>query len=182
MLSRYIRNQLVYIAVLLHNTIYNILPFFIIKNFYLRIVGNKIGKQTYIHTPIRFMHHKKLNIGDNVHIGFNCNLDARCSITIGNNVTIGPYSKLLSIGHDFNDPYYSGKGSEIIIEKNVVFFYDCTILPGVKIAEGAVILTGSVVTKDVEAYSVVGGNPAKFIKKRKKEIKYKINQSYWFSC
>ena len=40
------------------------------------------------------------------------------------------------------------------------------ILPGVTIGEGAVVAAGAVVTKDVEPFTVVGGNPAKFIKKR----------------
>lgn len=40
------------------------------------------------------------------------------------------------------------------------------ILPGVTIGEGAVVAAGAVVTKDVEPWAVVGGNPAKFIKKR----------------
>lgn len=44
--------------------------------------------------------------------------------------------------------------------------YNATIMPGVKIGDGAIIAAKSVVTKDVEAYTVVGGNPAKFIKRR----------------
>lgn len=182
MSNDYLRNQIVYIVIFLHNIIYNLLPFFFIKNIYLKLIGNKIGKQTYIHIPIRFMYHKNLEIGDNVHVGYSCNLDARCGIKIGNNVTIGPYTKLLSIGHDIDDPQYIGKGKTIEIGDNVVFFYNCIVMPGVKIAEGAVILTGAVVTKDVEPYSVVGGNPAKHLRYRSKDLQYKINQSYWFSC
>ena len=43
---------------------------------------------------------------------------------------------------------------------------ECVVMPGVKIGDGAIVAAYSVVTKDVEAYSVVGGNPARFIKNR----------------
>ena len=43
-------------------------------------------------------------------------------------------------------------------------------MSGVKISKGAIIAAGSIVTKDVAAYSIVGGNPAKFIKKRFAEV------------
>ena len=48
-------------------------------------------------------------------------------------------------------------------------WFKCTILPGVTIGDFAVVAAGTVVTKDVEAYTVVGGVPAKLIKKVEKE-------------
>lgn len=54
-------------------------------------------------------------------------------------------------------------------------------MPGVTIHEGAIVLAGSVVTKDVDAYTIVGGNPAKYIKDRQRDIKYKQNYNYWFA-
>jgi acetyltransferase-like isoleucine patch superfamily enzyme len=54
-------------------------------------------------------------------------------------------------------------------------------MPGVTIHEGAIVLSGSVVTKDVPAFSIVGGNPAKVIKERNREINYKNNYPYWFA-
>ena len=55
---------------------------------------------------------------------------------------------------------------DTVVGSDVWFGRNCVILPGVKIGDGAVIAAQSVVTKDVEPYSVVGGNPARFIKKR----------------
>ena len=60
---------------------------------------------------------------------------------------------------------YEAKG-DTVIDDGVWIGMRAVILPGVKIGEGAVIGTGAVVTKDVEPYSVVAGNPAKEIKKR----------------
>ncbi|RGW11920.1 acyltransferase, partial [Ruminococcus sp. AF13-37] len=50
------------------------------------------------------------------------------------------------------------------------------ILPGVTIGEGAVVAAGAVVTKDVEPYTVVGGNPAKYLKDRSHDFNYTIIQ------
>jgi len=59
----------------------------------------------------------------------------------------------------------------IIVEDDVWIGLNCLILSGVKINQGAVIAAGSVVVKDVPAYSIVGGNPAKIIKYRfEKEV------------
>jgi virginiamycin A acetyltransferase len=59
----------------------------------------------------------------------------------------------------------SHKG-DIIVGNDVWIGFDATIMPGVKIGDGAIIGAKSVVTNDVEAYTVVGGNPAKVIRKR----------------
>ena len=55
---------------------------------------------------------------------------------------------------------------DIVIGNDVWFGRECVIMPGVTIGDGAIVAAYSVVTKDVEPYSVVGGNPAHFIKKR----------------
>lgn len=61
--------------------------------------------------------------------------------------------------------YIINKG-DTVVGHDVWFGYDCTITPGITIGNGAVIATGSIVTKDVEPYTIVGGNPAKVIRKR----------------
>ena len=60
---------------------------------------------------------------------------------------------------------YPTKG-DTIIGNDTWIGHKVTIMPGVKVGDGAIIATRSVVTKDVEPYAVVGGNPAKEIKKR----------------
>ena len=98
---------------------------------------------------------------------------------IGDYVCIGGESVILMGGNNthrtdwFSDyPFmdkivesYEAKG-DTVIGDGVWIGMRAVILPGVKIGEGAVIGTGAVVTKDVEPYSVVAGNPAKEIKKR----------------
>jgi virginiamycin A acetyltransferase len=60
---------------------------------------------------------------------------------------------------------YPSKGN-IMVGNDVWIGYNATIMAGVTIGDGAIIGTNSVVTKDVEPYAIVGGNPAKLIKKR----------------
>ena len=55
---------------------------------------------------------------------------------------------------------------DTVIQKDVWIGYNSLIMPGIKIGNGSIIASNSVVVKDVEPYSIVGGNPAKLIRKR----------------
>lgn len=79
---------------------------------------------------------------------------------------IGPHVSLLTVNHDF-DNLWSLSGKPIILKKNAWIAAKATILPGVTVGEGAVVAAAAVVTKDVEPYTIVGGNPAKLIKRIK---------------
>lgn len=70
---------------------------------------------------------------------------------------------------------------DTVIENDVWIGYKTTIMPGVNIGNGAIIAAHSVVTKDVEPYSIVGGNPAKLIRKRftDEQIKKLLNIAWW---
>jgi virginiamycin A acetyltransferase len=70
----------------------------------------------------------------------------------------------ISEGVDIADKYPT-KG-DTIIGNDVWIGYNATIMPGVKIGNGAIIASKAVVTKDVPAYAIVGGNPAQLIRKR----------------
>ncbi|WP_338356238.1 CatB-related O-acetyltransferase [Yeosuana marina] len=67
--------------------------------------------------------------------------------------------------HAMDGKSYPGKGNTIL-GNDVWIGHNATIMPGVTIGDGAIIATNATVTKDVEPYSIVGGNPAKLIKKR----------------
>ena len=67
--------------------------------------------------------------------------------------------------------YQKREGRDIVVGNDVWIGYRATILEGVSIGDGAIIAAGSVVTKDVPAYGIVGGNPAKLIKYRFSEEK-----------
>ncbi len=73
---------------------------------------------------------------------------------------------MLSGSHQLESQYFDLITKPITIKDNVWIATDAIILPGVTIGEGAVVAAGAVVSKDVEPWTVVGGNPARFIKKR----------------
>ncbi len=76
---------------------------------------------------------------------------------------------------------YPQKG-DINIGNDVWIGYNATIMAGVNIGDGAIIATNSTVTKDVEPYTIVGGNPAKEIKKRfSEEVITKLLELKWWN-
>jgi acetyltransferase-like isoleucine patch superfamily enzyme len=110
-------------------------------------------------------------IGNNVYIGKNCSLYGYDNITIGENTLIARDTIMLTRSHIFSDSKvpireqgYSS--SPIIIGSDVWIGARVTILPGVNIGDGSVVAAGSIVNKDVPAYTVVAGSPAKIIKLR----------------
>jgi maltose O-acetyltransferase len=163
------------------NLFYNFIPGTYLSNLYLRILGIKIGKGSKVHRGVKLFHIGNLKIGKNSVVNFGCYLDNRRGIYIGDNVGIAHNTKIYTLGHDLNDPQFKAAGKPVIIEDNAFIFSNSLIMPGVRIGEGAVILSGSVVTRDVEPYTVAGGNPAKKVKDRIKEINYKSKYQYWFA-
>ena len=99
-----------------------------------------------------------MSLGKDTVINFGCYLDNRRGIYVGNNVGVAHNTKIYTLCHDLNDSSFSTKGAPVNIEDNVFVFSNAMIMPGVTIGEGAI---GSVVTKDVEPWTIVGGNPAK---------------------
>lgn len=110
-----------------------------------------------------------IHVGDNFYAGYNCTMLDYAEIRIGNNCLIGPNVGIYTTGHDIQakDRYKSGYARPITIGDDVWIGGHSCILPGVSIGDGAVIAAGSVVTKDVRPYTVVGGNPAKLLKNQK---------------
>lgn len=117
--------------------------------------------------------HPEINIGENCCFGAWNHITAINRIQIGNNLLTGKWMTITDNSHgetDFNTLKTSpimrlvtSKGP-VTIGNDVWIGDKATILPGVTIGDGAVIAANAVVTKDVPAYCVVGGNPAKIIK------------------
>ena len=169
-----------FILVALMNISYTLIPN-PFRKYYLRLFGIRINKGSTIHRYCRFFHLGGLTIGQNSTINFGCYLDNRRGISIGDNVGIAHNTKIYTLGHDINDSHFNTRGAKVQIEDNVFIFSNSLIMPGVTIGEGAVVLSGSVVTKDVEPWSIVGGNPATKIKNRNKNIAYNQSYKYWFA-
>lgn len=108
-----------------------------------------------------------LTIGENFKMEKGCMIDASFPwlITIGSNVTLAPYSYILS--HDGSSKSFIGysKVGKVVIGNNVFIGSKSIILPGITIGNNVIIAAGSIVTKDIESDTIVAGNPAKVIGK-----------------
>ena len=107
-----------------------------------------------------------VELGSYVAIDDEVNLYSAAKITIGTKVAISREAFICTASHDITKPNRPLITAPITICDGVWIGARAIILPGVTIGEGAVVAAGAVVTKDVEPWTVVGGNPAKFIKKR----------------
>ena len=172
--------QIKFFVVAFLNVRYNFVPN-PLRKFYLRLYGIKLGGASSIHRNCRFFHIGKLEVGKDSTINFGCYLDNRRGIKIGDNVGIAHNTKIYTLGHNIDSPYFETKGAPVVIENDVFVFANVLIMPGVTIHRGAIVLPGSVVTKDVEEFAVVGGNPAKYIRERNKDIEYRQSYNYWLT-
>lgn len=87
-------------------------------------------------------------------------------IVLGDNATVSQGVKLCTASHDITSKIMELTTDPIVIGANAWIAGWAIVLPGVTIGEGAVVAAGAVVTKDVAPWTVVGGNPAKVIKRR----------------
>ena len=113
-----------------------------------------------------------LKIGNNVGINHYCFIGVRGDVVIGDNVIFGPRVNVFSENHNFDNLDVPIKNQGVtklktVIGSDVWIGANVSIMAGVNIGDGCVIAAGAVVTKDVPAYSIVGGVPAKVIKNRK---------------
>ena len=101
-----------------------------------------------------------------------CRLDTRGGIKIGSNVGISQQVIILTADHDMNFSDFAGRSREVVIEDYAFIGTRAMVLPGITIGRGAIIAAGAIVTKDVPAYAVVAGVPAKVVKERRKDLDY----------
>lgn len=120
-------------------------------------------ESSHITPPIQIDMGANVKIGKHVFVNHGLTIMARGSIEIEDDVMIGPGVSLLTANHDLYD-HQVLLCAKVTIKKNVWIGAKAMILPGVTIGENAVVAGGSVVTKDVAANTVVGGNPARVLK------------------
>lgn len=118
----------------------------------------------------RKLPHAFIRIGRDSLIGEYNVLRGQGGITIGNRVLLAPMVQILAVDHVFHDPNrpmieqgITARG--IVVEDDVWIGAGAVITDGVHIGQGAVIAAGAVVTQDVPAHHVVGGVPARVLKR-----------------
>ena len=126
-------------------------------------MGN-IGERSRIMPPLTVVRGNSVKIGRNVVVMNNSLFMAAGSITIEDDVMVAANGQLISNNHDLYD-HQVLTCKPVRLKRNCWIGAGTTILPGITVGENAVVAACAVVTKDVEDNTVVGGNPAKVIKR-----------------
>lgn len=139
--------------------------------FLYRFLLDKLDSFCLIYPGTYLMHTYGLSVGRSFSINSGALIDARGGIQIGNDVMVGPHAVITSSNHDFEqtDIPMSKKNhimAPVFIEDDVWIGAHAVITGGIRIGKGAIIAAGAVVTKNVNDYEIVGGVPAKTIRKR----------------
>lgn len=142
-----------------------------IKSLFLRLSGAKVGKRVTFYQRVWIAPVRNLVIGDDVDLALGVTITTTGGVYIGDRTMVGYYTHILSRNHripsDRGRIFGAGHiDLPIVIGKDVWIGANCVLLAGVTIGEGAVVAAGSVVTKSVEPFTIVGGNPSKLLKTR----------------
>jgi len=132
------------------------------------LTGQKLDETTWIVPPFYTDFGQFIRLGKKVFINSGCIFMDRGGITLEDGAFIGPNVNIITENHA-EEPglRHSVYTKPILIKRNAWIGAAAIILPGVTIGENAIVAAGAVVTKDVPDNMIVGGNPAKIIRKIK---------------
>lgn len=136
------------------------------KSFLLRCFGAKIAKNAYVYSSARIFMPWNLIMEEQTCIGSEVICYNAAPVILKKYATVSERAYLCTASHNISSPYHEQITNAITIGKRAWVAAEAFIGPGVVIGEGAVVGARGCVFKDVEPWTVVGGNPAKFLKKR----------------
>jgi acetyltransferase-like isoleucine patch superfamily enzyme len=145
---------------------------FALRSWFYRLLFAGHGGFGFIYRNVNFVHSYGIRFGRNYHINSGAFFDGRGGLTFGDNVLIGPNVVIVSSQHHWSDPslpiiQQGHRCAPVEVGDDVWIGANAVITPGVKLATGTVVGSGSVVTKSTEPYSIVAGVPARVIGSRK---------------
>lgn len=133
----------------------------------LRLFGAKIGSKANIYSSVKIWAPWNLEIGNYSSLGPGVDCYNQGKIVIGDHTVISQKVYLCASSHDFTKPDFPLILKPITIKDSVWIAADAYVAPGKTIGQGVVVAARAAVFKDVDPWTVVGGNPAKYIKDRK---------------
>jgi putative colanic acid biosynthesis acetyltransferase WcaF len=136
------------------------------RRFLLRVFGAQIGRGVHVLPSCKVWQPWKLTMGDHSCLSEGVDCYSVDQITIGVQAVVSQGSFLCCASHDITSPVMDLTHRPIVVGPQAWIAARAFVGPGVTIGEGAVVGACAVVTKDVEPWTVVAGNPARFIKKR----------------
>ncbi len=130
------------------------------------LIGKKVDDSFLLIPPFYTANGLDITLGGNVFVNQNCTFYDLGGLDIADDVMIGPNVSIITTGHPLEPSRRRAAvtARPIAIEKNVWIAAGATIIGGVTVGENSVVAAGSVVTKDVPANTLVGGNPARVIR------------------
>lgn len=133
----------------------------------LRSFGATLHRTTRLRPSVRIEIPWNLTLGANTVVGDFANLYALGPITLGDRVTVSQHTHLCAGTHDFDRPDLPLIRPPIVIEDDAWIAADAFVGPGVTVGQGAILGARGCAFKDLEPWTIYGGNPAKAIKPRK---------------
>ncbi|TLD94840.1 sugar O-acetyltransferase [Helicobacter saguini] len=139
-----------------------------VREIFSEIIGVPLDESAWIIPPFYVDYGRNIRVGRNFFMNQGCTFMDRGGINIGDDVFIAPRVCLTTINHDFHPRRRKATFCKPINIGNRVWIgMNATICPGVNIGDNAIIAAGAVVTKDVPTNVIVGGNPARILKRIK---------------
>ena len=137
-----------------------------VRALFRELIRKKVDESFLLIPPFYTAGGDEICVGRNVFVNQNCTFYDLGGLDIGDDVLIGPNVSLITAGHPVEPSRRRAVtiGKPIVIERNVWIAAGATIIGGVTVGENSVVAAGSVVTKDIPANTLVGGNPAKVIR------------------
>ena len=137
-----------------------------IRALFSELIGKRVDESFSLIPPFYTTGGDEIRVGRNVFINQNCTFYDLGGLEIADDVMIGPNVSIITAGHPLEPSRRRAAtiGKPIVIEKNVWIAAGAIIIGGVTVGENSVVAAGSVVTKNVPANMLVGGNPARVIR------------------
>ncbi len=144
----------------------SVLPSSALRRWLLRLFGATVGCGVVIKPGVRVKYPWRLSVGDHSWIGEDCWIDNLDDVNIGANVCISQGAYMCTGNHNWSDPAFALITEPITIQDGAWVGARAVVAPGVNLGRCAVAAAGSVVTKDIPAYEIHAGNPARFVRHR----------------
>ncbi len=138
------------------------------RRYVLKLFGAQLGARVYVYPSVRIWAPWNLNMQDGSCLAAEVECYNVAPIALGPRALVSQRAHLCTASHNFDDPEFPLVGAPITLEADSWVTAEVFVAPGVTLREGAVALARSVVTKDVPAWTVVAGNPARSLRQRRK--------------
>src|SRR3984957_2523494 len=137
-----------------------------IRSLFSQLIGKEVDESFLLIPPFYTAGGNEIRLGRHVFVNQNCTFYDLGGLQISDDVMIGPHVSLITTGHPLEPSQRRVVtiGKPIVVEKGVWIAAGAIIIGGVTVGAHSVVAAGSVVTKDVPANTLVGGNPARVIR------------------